>query len=198
MGRITINYISKKISLFDDQEIEWKKYFDDVLADFREMKDQYPFSYLTVLPTTKPQLAKIRVVAANKDLIEAIGGVEADFLGKYSKELYIIVPIYHRLIGCTVYGGKWLKTKRLKKEDIHFYPDRKNRYGFQLCVGTPDSFWFLKNVILENVRTAENMLVAYERIMTGSSDKLELIAYSHGDKGREEFYKNRARYMSKR
>ena len=198
MGRMTINDVTEQNTLLEDRKIDWEKYYNNVLTDFREIKKQYPFSYLTILPSIRPRLATIRVVAANKNLIEAISGVEMDFLGKHSKELFIIVPVNYRNIGCEVYGGKWIKTGRLKKEDIHFYHDRKNKYGFQLCVGTPESFPLLENVVLENIKTAENMLIAYERVMTGSSDVLELIAYSHGDKGREEFRRNRARYMPKR
>jgi hypothetical protein len=63
---------------------------------------------------------------------------------------------------------------------------------------TPESFPLMKNVILENIRTAENMLIAYERVMAGESETLDLIAYSHGDKGREQFKKNRKKYISKR
>jgi len=55
------------------------------------MKTQYPFCYLTIPPTVEPSQAEIRVVAVNKRLIEAVGGVESDFLGDYSKELHLIV-----------------------------------------------------------------------------------------------------------
>ncbi len=198
MGRIIINEKKEQNDILVDQKIDWEKYYSDVLTDYREMKEQYPFSYLTILPTIKPELATIRVVATNKDLIEAVGGVETDFLGEYSKELYVIIPIYYQSEGCKVYGGKWINDKRLKKDDIHYYCDRKNKFGFQLCVGIPESFSLMKNVILENVKTAENMLVAYERVMAGYSEKLMLISYAHGDKGRNQFQKNPKKYLPKR
>jgi len=166
------------------------------------MKTQYPFCYLTIPPTVEPSQAEIRVVAVNKRLIEAVGGVESDFLGDYSKELHLIVPVDYKERGCIVYGAEWVKTEKLINEDIHFFHENgkliRTRYGLQICVGTPESFALMNNVILENVRTADNMLVAYERVMTGQTDKLEMIAYAHGDEGRRQFRHNRRRYITKR
>lgn len=165
------------------------------------MKEQYPFCYLTIPPTIKPSEAEIRVVAVNKGLIEMVSGIENDFLGDYSKELHLHVPVDYRNRGCTVYGAGWIKTEKLANEDIHFFHNEgrliRTRYGLQICVGTPESFSLMKNVILENVKTAENMLIAYERVMIGASKKLEMIAYSHGEKGRSQFQKNRKRYIPK-
>ena len=165
------------------------------------MKAQYPFCYLTIPPTIKPSLAEIRVIAANKVLIEAVDGIEGDFLGDYSKELHLIIPVDYRDKGCIVYGAGWVKTDKLSNEDIHFFHDNgkliRTKHGLQICVGTPESFPLMKNVILEAVRTAENMLIAYERVMNGATEKLEMIAYAHGDKGRAQFQKNRNRYIPK-
>lgn len=165
------------------------------------MKEQYPFCYLTIPPTVKPSMAEIRVIAANKGLINAVSGVESDFLCNYSKELHLIVPVDYKDRGCMVYGAGWLKTEKLSNEDIHFFHDKgkliRTRHGLQICVGTPESFALMKNVILENVRTAENMLIAYEHVMTGTTDILEMIAYAHGDVGRAQFQKNRNRYIPK-
>ena len=165
------------------------------------MKEQYPFCYLTIPPTFEPSQAEIRVVAVNIGLIEAVSGVESDFLGDYSKELHLIVPIDYKQRGCIVYGAEWVQIEKLPNEDVHFFHDNgkliRTKHGLQICVGTPESFPLMKNVILENVRTADNMLVAYERVMTGASEKLEMIAYAHGDKGRSQFQKNRNRYIPK-
>ena len=165
--------------------MDWKLYYNNVLSDFREMKVDYPFCYLTIPPTVKPSLAEIRVIAANKELIEAVGGVERDFLGNYSKELHLLIPVDYKDRGCIVYGAEWVKTDELHNEDIHFFYDNgkliKTKYGLRICVGTPESFTLMKNVILENVRTADNML----------------IAYAHGYEGRAQFQKNRNRYIPK-
>lgn len=166
------------------------------------MKAQYPFCYLTIPPTIEPSRAEIRVVAANIDLIEAVDGFESDFLGDYSKELHLIIPFDYQKRGCIVYGAGWVNTDKLPNEDIHFFHDNgkliRTKHGLQICVGTPESFPLMNNVILENVRTADNMLIAYERVMAGLTDKLEVIAYSHGDKGRRQFRKNKQRYITKR
>ena len=92
-----------------------------------------------------------------------------------------------------------MDARRFEKKDLHFYDDKlPNPHGYLMCVGLTESFPLMKNVILENVKTAENMLIAYERVMTGVSSKLELIAYSHGDAGKKQFRRNKARYTSKR
>ena len=189
MGKFTINMIST----------DWNLYYDTVIADFRKLKETYPFSYLTILPTVKPELATIRVVAANRELIDMVGAVETDFKGEYSRELYLVVPLQYKQKGCEVYGAAWVDVKCFESKDIHFFHDNGNlirtRFGLKMCVGTPESFPLMRNVILENVRTAENMLIAYERVMTGASDNLELIAYAHGANGRKQFQQNRARYI---
>lgn len=179
-------------------EHDWNLYFQNVLSDFKELKDFYPFSFLTILPTAVPTLAQVRVVAANKDLINLARAVETDFLGEFTRELHIVIPIDYRESGCKVYGAKWVDITKLEYKDIHFYQDsRLGDYGYELCVGTPESFPKIKNVILENIRTAEYMLIAYERIMTGSSNKLDLFAYAHGETGRKQYNKNSYRMRRK-
>ena len=178
--------------------IDWNRYYQNVLADYCEMKEHYPYCYLTILPTVEPTLATIRVVAANKDLIEMTEAVESDFLGEYSRELFIKIPLNYKEAGCKVYGAKWVEPDRFDNKDRHFYNcDSQDSRGYELCVGIPESFPLMRNVILENVRTAENMLIAYERVMAGISDKLELIAYAHGDNGKKQFHHNRLRYIPK-
>ena len=80
--------------------------------------------------------------------------------------------------------------------DQHFY-DINSHGKYQFCVGVPESFIYMKNVILENVRTADKMLVAYELFQTGQTNKLELLAYSHGDKGQKEYKNERKKYKTK-
>ena len=178
--------------------IDWKQYYQNVLVDYRELKEHYPYCYLTILPTAEPVIATIKVVAANKELIEITGAVESDFLGEYSRELHIRIPTDYKKTGCKVYGAGWVDLDRFDDRDRHFYNyAHRDPRGYELCVGLPESVPLMKNVILENVRTAENMLIAYERVMVGVSDKLELIAYAHGDEGKKQFHHNRSRYISK-
>ncbi len=175
---------------------DWKMYYKNVIADYQEMKNVYPFSYLSILPTVKSEVATIRVVAANKDLIDSAKAIKEDFLGEYTRKLYMEIPFDYRNLGCKVYGAGWIDMKKISEKDIHFYKDENYKeYGYELCVGTPESFPLMKNVILENVRTAENMLIAYEKVMTGEAEKLELIAYAHSDAGRKQFLKNNKKYI---
>jgi hypothetical protein len=110
--------------------------------------------------------------------------------------------VEYREVGCNVYGAGWVDIGRFDENDIHFFADDgkliPSKHGFHLCVGTPESFPMMQNVILENVRTADNMLVAYERVMVGASNKVELIAYAHGNEGRKQFSHNKSRFISKR
>ena len=176
-----------KIRAFAD----WSKYYYAVFEDYRELVSIYPFSRITFPPTIAPPSAIISVIAVSKELIDAVNGVKEDFLGEFTKELYVVVPYDYRSAGCKVYGGKWINRRKLKNEDQHFYPKRSPEnakdVGPLLCVGTPESFPLMKNVILENVRTAENMLIAYEKLMRGDARTLELKAYEHGYIGRNHY-----------
>ena len=189
MGRIELNM----------PIVNWSLYYANVITDFRELKEYYPFCSLIILPTASPKPARIRVVAANKGLIEMTRAVESDFLGAYSRELTIEVPINYRRLGCKVFGANWLDLSMFEIKDLHFHDGAKLwPDGYSLCVRLPESFPLMKNVILENVKTAENMLIAYERVMTGESSTLELIAYSHGEHGSKEFQHNKLRYTSRK
>ncbi len=177
-----------------------KVYRECVKRDFDELIREYPFSQLTFLPTIHFEPAIVRTVAVHKDLVEEVRGKKEDFMGMYSKELYIIIPRDYKQTGCKVYGAPWLDFEKIKAEDIHFFLDKENgastaSRGFHMCVGVPASFPRMKNVLLENVRTADNMLVAYKNAMINDSDTIELKAYSHGDKGEEEFITDKRRFI---
>lgn len=165
---------------------EYSEYIIDVQRDFGELKKYYPYSYLTFPISSEPVEASIIVIAANNGIIQKLCGTKKDFLGEWSKELYIQIPFDYKMRGCDVYGGKWIDVTKLSDEDIHFYSE-KNNYGYKLCVGVPESFRYFPNVILENVITAEMLLIAYMKYLSGKSDRLELRAYSHGNKGREQY-----------
>ena len=178
------------------------KYSRDVQNDFTELKGTYPFSTLTFPLCCRPECALIRVGAVNKILVDAVNGVETDFLGEYSKELYLKVPVDYKENGCYVYGARWLDITKLNFQDIHLVREKSitenTIWGYKLCVGTPESFAWMQNVILENVRTAEQMLIGYEHIMRGETKSLDIIAYDHGDAGRKQFKKNKHRFISKK
>ena len=60
-----------------------------------------------------------------------------------------------------------------------------------------ESFIYMQNVIIENVRTAENMLIAYEQFQKGFAEIVKLKAYSHGEKGKDEYRRDRKRFRTK-
>ena len=174
---------------------DWKSYYSSVYSDYLELKKLYPFSFLSVYPTINPACISIISIAADINLINSVQGTEKDFTGQYSKKIYIEIPIDYKNVGCKIYGAKWLNKDKIPEQYLHIYTNKfMEPYGYEFCVGTPDSFKFLPNVILENLRTADRMLVAYEALMTGRSCSLDLIAYSHGYKGIQEYLNNKFRY----
>ena len=176
----------------------WEPYYECVKMDFAELKEHYPFSTMINPPTQRANVLYIQTVAANKELIEKLCATESDFTNAFSRKLLVVVPANYRSIGCDVYGAGWVDMERLREEDRHFnHPRILTKDGYRMCVGIPESFGNLKNIILENVKTAENMLIAYERFQTGVTDHLGLIAYSHGAKGIEEYRRNKAKYTSR-
>ncbi len=177
----------------------WAIYYKRVKHDFIELREAYPFSILTILPTVEPSLASISVIAVCMSLVDAVLGQPEDFVGKYSKKLQIIVPHEYWTNGCLVYGGGWVDTTLFQNKDIHFFHDKnqliRTEHGLHMCVGSPESFSKMKNVILESVRTAENMLIAYERAQSSGSKELYLKAYSHGVLGKVEYTNDKKRYV---
>lgn len=173
-----------------------RKYIEQVKNDFIQLKEQYPFATLSIAPTVDILPATIRVTAANKELIDTMLAVQSDFQGDYSRDLYIVVPFDYQKNGCDVYGGKWIKKEYLKNSELHFHGKEEDG-KWMFCVGVPNSFGQMKNVILENIRTAENMLIAYEALQKGYTKKLNLKAYSHGDKGKEEYERDKRKYRNK-
>lgn len=181
--------MGKKLTLNEEK----LNYYDHVLVNIRELKTVYPFVKFSILPTRQPEPIHIQVIAANKSLIQVTHSDIQDFLGTFSKELEIIVPFDYEVNGCIVYGGRWINSSKLPSNYLHFHKRLEDgRYSF--CVGVPDSFRKMKNVILENVRTADHMLSAYEFFQSGQTQSLELISYSHGDRGINEYRQKIKRY----
>lgn len=173
-----------------------KKYYNELFADYNALKLHYPYAKLFIPPTTQPYEAKIVVIAVGKDLIDALHALPADFTNEYSKLIEVVVPYNYKRLGCEVYGGAWIDIDRLRTEDQHMLgqlPDGR----LKLCVGVPASFGEMENVILECVRTADNYLVAYEKYLRGLSKNLELLSYSHGEMGKQQYVKDKKRYRTK-
>lgn len=177
------------------QRTDYKMYYKKAMNDIAELKQIYPFTKVVIIPSVEPKPIVLNVVAANILLINECIASEDDFKGEYSRELKIIMPYDYFVNGCKIYGGSWIDSKKIPQKDHHFNGMENDKYLF--CVGVPKSFEHLQNVLLENVRTAENMLVAYESFQCGKTKKVELLAYSHGEEGKNEYNQNRQRYRSK-
>ena len=173
----------------------YQEYYDNVKQDIVELRQEYPFLQFHIFPTASPLPITIDVIAANKKIIYQTCAVRNDFVGKYTKKLKIVVPFDYKEKGCTVFGGSWIDMKQIPEKDQHIYLPL-TQDGYKLCVGVPQSFSEMNNVILENVKTAECMLIAYERFLRGWDNKINLIAYSHGEKGKKEYARNKQRYSS--
>ena len=184
-----------------DEKVILPFYYEMVFQDYAELKAAYPFSHLLVPPTVKPSLASVTVVAVSKAIIDAVDGRPEDFTGEYSKVIYIELPMGYWNKGCNVYGCKWFDGSKFRARDIHLFPTRdkliENRFGYQMCIGIPESFMSMNNVLLGAVKTADNMLVAYERVQSGISNQVILNAYTHGNAGKVEYQNDRRRYVAK-
>lgn len=165
------------------------------MSDVIELKDQYPFTKRILIPTTSVSPIELDITAVRADVINQTGANEADFLGKYSRRLHLIIPYDYRKKGCLVYGGKWIDRNKIPDRYQHFNGVGQDG-SLLLCVGVPESFAQLTNVILECVKTADNMLTAYERYQCGRSKSLELISYAHGERGINEYKKGKKKYRT--
>ena len=141
-------------------EIEMtQQYFEDAFTDIKRARKEYPYIETVLLPTADPSEIQLNVIAVNKSMLEQTKSKREDYVGPYSRELEIIVPFDYKKFGCKVYGGKWIDTNLVEKKYHHFNGKRNDGY-YLFCVGVPESFSKLDNVILENISTAEKMLIA--------------------------------------
>lgn len=167
-------------------------YYENVVKDIEEAKKFYPFIHVTCLPTTIPREITLKVIVASAELIKITAGCETDFLGPYTKEVFVRIPYNYKYEGCIIEGAPWINTEKICPEDRHFY--KGEYFGFRFCLGVPESFAKLENVLLENLKTVDNMMVAYERLLRGADCSLSLKAYSHGKGGIAEYRSDRKRY----
>lgn len=177
--------------------IKYNNYYSSVIKDFSELKNYYPFSKLVILPTNIPVPAMVFVIAVNIELIDETNAKVEDLRGNYNKNLTITIPFNYKEVGCDVFGGSWIVPNKIEYNKRHFYENDVNKEKqIKLCIGVSDSFVNLNNVLLENVRTAEQLLFYYEKILK-NGEEIPLKAYSHGDKGKDEYKKDKRKYRSR-
>lgn len=171
-------------------------YFQIVNRDLKELKLFYPYVKIIYIPTKVPSLIVLEVIAVSKDIIDKTHATEDDLRLQYSKKITVIIPKDYPNSNCYIYGAGWLDLEKIPYEDRHCYREVGNE--LQLCVGVPQSAVNLKNVLLENIRTAENWLIAYEKLQKGDCNKLELKAYSHGYDGEQEYRRDKTKYITRK
>jgi len=166
----------------------YKDYYEAVYKDFFQMREKYPFSKILTPPTSERKEIQLDVVAVSEEMINDTCGKVDDFTGLYSKRIRIEVPFNYREVGCRVFGGEWINKNQIPEKDWHF--NGIDAFGnLLLCVGVPASFKEMNNVILECVKTVDNMLDAYKLYQQGKTARVELNAYSHGKRGEKEYEK---------
>lgn len=94
--------------------------------------------------------------------------------------------------GATIYGlDQWLDLDKIDSSKQHFYKNQKKGDMYELCVCPTTSVENMTNPLLDNIRTAEHIMNAYEFFLIGYTDKIILKDYSHGEKGIEEYEQER-------
>lgn len=173
---------------------QYRHYAAQVSCDVEQLKRVYPWTRTIYSPSSVPSPIQLSVTAVSKDVIETLQAREEDFLAEYSKSLQVTIPFDYEQKGCEIYGAGWLDIEAVPQEDRHFFGSKNGLHKF--CLGVPVSFAQMNNVILENIKTADNMLVAYELFQKGINQGVNLIAYSHGKVGEDEYAKDKKKYKS--
>lgn len=184
-----MNNIQQMISV-----TEYRKYEQQVYADLHELVSVFPFTRIVYQPFSVPHEIVLQIVAVENVLINHTHAKENDFLGPHSFEVHLLIPYNYREAGCKVFCHRWEDIEKVPPEDLHFHHFDKRNDHLQLCVGVPDSFRKMRNVILESSRTASKILQAYHLFLSGVTASVELLAYSHGYKGLEEYVQNKKRF----
>lgn len=178
------------VSAFQVDSID-KNYYCSVSKDVTEAKKEY--KYIEEMPTiclSKPTLKVYRVLAVSNEILNETLSSGEDFLGKYSREIYVVVPLDYKKNGCLVYGAKWENIFEIPDKHLHINKRYANNGYHELCIGVPQSFSKEKNAFLSSIRTAEHILRAYMLFLSNESKNINLLAYSHGEEGVKEYEKN--------
>ena len=167
-----------------------KQYYREVDKDIKEVRQH--FKYVDELFSTglnKPSFRVFSVLAVSNEILNETNSTKEDYLGNHSQEIYVVVPDNYKEKGCIIYGLKWDDLSLINDKDLHINPGRENNGYHELCVGVPESFSKEKNPILASIMTAQFIIMSYKLFLTHHINKIELISYSHGDKGRLEYAK---------
>lgn len=177
-----------------------------IKKDFRELKSYYPFSQMVFVSSNE---IHFEIYAINNKEVKLLHLKRTKIENeKYSKRIYVVVSEDYLLVGPHIYSmERWNNLHLIPYECKHFYDYEKYEYiegkivttkpyylqgrGYLTCTSVSKANKTMKNPLLENVKSAEMMLRAYELFIRGINDKIVLRQYSHGDQGIKEYEKER-------
>lgn len=173
-----------------------EEYKNDVLKDYEELIKIYPLFSFFRPPLSYNHYYCLKGYLIDKKEIDDLN-ITNEHLPEYDKKVYVVIPPNYKDVGCYVYDRFSFDVNIIPEEDRHMYDDDSIKGYSCLCVGVPNSFKQMKNVILEAIKTSSNIVKAYMSYINKLSDKIELLAYSHGDKGKKEYESNKEKYRPK-
>lgn len=174
--------------------------------DFKEAIQYYPFSQMVLVTSDE---IHFEVYAINKEEIEQLGLKKSRIANdEFSKRLFLVVDNNYRESGPTVYSmEKWKGLERIPEESKHFYDFKYLRLegnevvckmpyfiegrGYQTCTSVAKANKDMNNPLLENIKSAENLLKSYELFLRGINKEIVLRQYEHGDEGVKQYERER-------
>lgn len=194
----------KKQTIMDITESTLSK----IKRDFRELIQHYPFSQMILVDKKE---IHFEVYAINKKEIDQLRIKKHKISNdKYSRRLYIIIRNNYRDSGPIIYSmEKWKSLNLIPYESKHFYDKKELKYengtfkidtpgfsagkGYLTCTSVSIANKNMGNPLLENVKSAEMMLISYELFLRGINKTIVLRQYSHGDEGVEQYVREQRR-----
>lgn len=161
-------------------------YYNEVFDLLRKIECSYKYFRIILLPTLRPTLIGCEIIAVNNTIINSTHATKFDLTNEFSKEVWIVIPTKYKTNGCDVYGGEWIDETKIDNDSKHFYKLEDFSF-YKFCVGIDEEMAKSKNIVLENIKTIENVLVEYEKMMVGLCKSYEGLHYSHGLEGIYEY-----------
>ncbi len=92
----------------------------------------------------------------------------------------------------------WNGLEKISNDKTHFYKNVKMDDMYELCVCPSQAIKNMNNPLLENIKTADHMMTAYELYIEGIRDTICLKDYSHGSEGEKEYEQEQKRRKQSR
>lgn len=172
--------------------------------DFRAMRDEYPFSRMVWV---RRDLIVFETWGYSRAYIEKFNRQFDDVVTEErSKRILLLVDNDYVRKGATPYALEgWSGLDMIDSSDRHFYDTQKpredcpplmefwERGAKEICPCVPMAVLEMENPLLENVRTVDHLLSAYEQFLKGNTSRVVLREYSHNEEGEREYARERKR-----